>query len=83
MEGEGAAVALCGQRQEGAGMKRPSEITFEVTEAVEGGYDARAQGYGIFTQGDSWEELEAMAQDAALCHFDEEDAPGVVRLHLV
>ena len=33
---------------------RPSEIIFEVTEAVEGGYDARALGYGIFTQGDSW-----------------------------
>ena len=26
------------------------EIVFEVTEAVEGGYDARALGYSIFTR---------------------------------
>ena len=30
---------------------RPAEIIFEVTEAVEGGYDARALGYSIYTQG--------------------------------
>lgn len=28
---------------------RPAEIVFEVTEAVEGGYDARALGYSIYT----------------------------------
>ena len=33
---------------------RPAEIIFEVTEAVEGGYDARALGYSIYTQGESW-----------------------------
>ena len=32
---------------------RPAEIIFEVTEAVEGGYDARALGYSIYTQGES------------------------------
>ena len=31
-----------------------SEIIFEVTEALEGGYDARALGHSIFTQGDDW-----------------------------
>ena len=30
---------------------RPTEIIFEVTEAPEGGYDARALVYSIFTQG--------------------------------
>ena len=59
---------------------RPSEIIFEVTEAVEGGYDARALGYGIFTQGDSWEELKEMVQDAVLCYFDDGCAPRVIRL---
>ena len=33
---------------------RPGEIIFEVTEAVEGGYDARALGYNFFTQGEDW-----------------------------
>jgi len=60
-----------------------SEIIFEVTEAVEGGYDARALGYSIFTQGDDWDDLKAMVRDAVLCHFDEEDQPRVIRLHLV
>ena len=62
---------------------RPAEIIFEVTEAPEGGYDARALGYSIFTQGDDWNDLKAMARDAVLCHFDEGDVPRVVRLHLV
>ena len=62
---------------------KPSEVVFEVTEAVEGGYDARALGYGIFTQADDWDGLKSMVRDAVLCHFGEEDAPGVARLHLV
>lgn len=32
--------------------ERRSEIVFEVTEAPEGGYDARALGHGVFTQGE-------------------------------
>ncbi len=61
------------------------EIIFEVTEASEGGYDARALGHSIFTQGDNWADLKAMAREAVLCHFDGEDmeAPRVIRLHLV
>ncbi len=61
----------------------PSEVVFEVTEAVEGGYDARTLGYGIFTQGEDWDDLKSMVRDAVLCHFGEEDAPKVARLHLV
>ena len=61
----------------------PTEIIFEVSEAPEGGYDARALGHAIFTQGDDWEELKAMARDAVLCHFGEDQAPRVIRLHLV
>ena len=41
---------------------KPSEIIFEVTEAVEGGYDARALGYSIFTQGEDWADLKAMVK---------------------
>ena len=62
---------------------KPGEIIFEVTEAIEGGYDARALGYGIFTQGEDWADLKAMVKDAVLCHFDKNDTPKVIRLHLV
>ena len=54
---------------------KPLEIVFEVTEAPEGGYDARALGHAIFTQGDDWDDLKAMARNAVLCHFEEGDAP--------
>ena len=64
-------------------MKGPGEITFEVHEADEGGYYAAAIGYDIITQGDSWDDLKLMAQDAVLCHFDDDSAPRTIRLHLV
>lgn len=60
-----------------------NEVIFEVREASEGGYDARAPGHSIFTQGDDWEDLKVMAREAVLCHFVDEHAPRVVRLHLV
>ena len=55
-----------------------------MTEAVEGGYDARALGYSIFTQGEDWADLKAMIKDAVLCHFDETmKRPSLIRLHFV
>ncbi len=62
---------------------RPPEIIFGVTEVPEGGYEARALGHSIFTQGESWDDLKEMARDAVLCHFDEDGVPRVIRLHLV
>jgi len=62
---------------------RIAEIIFEVTESDEGGYEARALGHSIFTQGDDWNDLKAMVRDAVFCHFEEDSAPRVVRLHLI
>ena len=60
-----------------------SEIIFLVEEAPEGGYTARALGYSIFTEADTWNELKSAVQEAVRCHFDEGDGPRVVRLHVV
>ena len=60
-----------------------SEIVFEVTEADGGGYDARAAGHSIFTQGSDWADLKEMVRDAVLCHFDDEELPAEIRLRLV
>ena len=60
-----------------------SEIIFEITEADEGGYNARALGHSIFTQGDDWADLKEMVKDATRCHFDDECMPRMIRLHLV
>ena len=59
------------------------EIIFEVTDAPGGGYDARALGHSVFTQGEDWGVLKEMVRDAVLCHFDERDPPKVIRLHFV
>jgi Uncharacterised protein family (UPF0150). len=61
-----------------------SAIIFEVTESPEGGYEARALVFPIFTQADTAEELKAMLNDAVQCHFEEEsERPKVIRLHWV
>lgn len=60
-----------------------SEIIFSVEESPEGGYEARAAGYPVFTQADSLEELKLMVQDAVRCHFEEAERPRLIRLHLV
>ena len=59
------------------------EIIFVVEESPQGGYEARALRYSIFTQADTLEELKQMVLDAVRCHFDEGKAPSVVRLRLV
>ena len=60
-----------------------SEIIFEVTESAEGGYEARALSASIFTEADTVPELEAAVRDAVQCHYDQGDAPSVIRLHFV
>lgn len=64
-------------------VEAPVEIIFEVTEAPEGGFDARALGHSIFTQGEDWADLKAMVADAVRCHFGDGDQQRVVRLHFV
>ncbi|CEP66734.1 Uncharacterized [Moorella glycerini] len=59
------------------------EILFLVEESPEGGYEARALGYSIFTEGKSVEELKDSVRDAVRCHFEEKDLPRVIRLHFV
>jgi hypothetical protein len=49
-----------------------SEVIFLIEDAPEGGYTARALGYSIYTQADTWDELMLAIQDAVNCHFDEQ-----------
>lgn len=61
------------------------ELVFRVRPAEEGGFtaDCRLPEGLIVTQGDSWEELEAMVKEAVRCHFAEATLkPGRIRLHL-
>lgn len=60
-----------------------TEIIFNVEESAEGSYEATAMSAAIVTQADTLEELREMVRDAAHCHFDEPDRPGLIRLHEV
>ena len=60
-----------------------NELIFLVEEAPEGGYTARALGESIFTEAPDLDELRTQIRDAVKCHFDEGQAPKVLRLHFV
>jgi predicted RNase H-like HicB family nuclease len=63
---------------------RGMELIFEVRDAEEGGYCARALGHAIFTQGDTWEELRANVLEAMSLHFEGGPVhPRLVQLHYV
>jgi hypothetical protein len=60
------------------------ELIFEIRDAEEGGYCARALGHAIFTQADSWDELRGNVLEAVSLHFEHpEERPRMVQLHYV
>jgi predicted RNase H-like HicB family nuclease len=65
------------------------ELIFEVRDAEEGGYHARALGHPIFTQAETWEELRTNVLEATSLHFEGRDddadveSPRLVQLHYV
>lgn len=61
------------------------EIIFEVQEdELDGGYSARALGYGIHTQAETIVELRSNVKEAVECYFDDSmERPGFIRLHFV
>lgn len=60
-----------------------NEIIFLVEQDIEGGYNAKALGESIFTQGETVEELRANIRDAVDCHFERPSKPKMIRLHFV
>lgn len=63
--------------------KVDDEIIFLVEESIDGGYEARALGYSIFTEAENLEELKRAIKDAVKCHFADKDAPHLIRIHIV
>jgi predicted RNase H-like HicB family nuclease len=59
------------------------EIIFLVQESAEGGYEARALEYSIYTEGESLEELKEAIKDAVKCHFEEKEIPRILRIRPV
>ena len=60
------------------------ELIFEIRDAEEGGFYARALGHGIFTEADSWDELRANVLEAVSLHFEDvTNRPRLVQMHYV
>lgn len=64
-------------------MKPNTEVIFLVEESAEGGYEARAIGESIFTEGENLDELKKNVKEAVITHFEEGDSPAIIRLHFV
>lgn len=60
-----------------------NEIIFLVEDSVDGGFEAKAVGYSIFTQAEDMDELKNNLVDAVDCHFEPADKPKMIRLHYV
>jgi len=60
------------------------ELIFEIRDAEEGGFYARALGCGIFTEADNLDELRANVLEAVSLHFeDSATRPRVVQMYYV
>ena len=60
------------------------DVVFEVRDAEEGGFFARALGHSIFTEADNWDELRANVLEAVGVHFyDAPTRPRIIQLHYV
>lgn len=60
------------------------ELIFEIRDAEEGGFCARALGHAIFTEGDTWEALRTNVLEAVSLHFEDAPArPRLVQMHYV
>ena len=60
------------------------ELIFEIRDAEEGGFYARALGYGIFTEAENWDELRANVLEAVSAHFEDSAIrPRLVQMHYV
>ncbi|MEJ2356346.1 MAG: 2-oxoisovalerate dehydrogenase [candidate division WOR-3 bacterium] len=64
-------------------MKKCKEMIFVVNESEEGGYEAKALDYSMYTEGDTIEELKEMIKDAVKCHFGDDGLPEIINLHIV
>jgi hypothetical protein len=60
------------------------ELIFEIRDAEEGGYWARALGHAIFTEAETWEDLRSNVLEATSLHFEDSPMrPKLVQLHYV
>jgi hypothetical protein len=56
---------------------------FLIEESLDGGFEAKAVGYPIFTEGESEDEVRQNILEAVRCHFDEADIPAYINIRFL
>ncbi|MFN3871934.1 MAG: 2-oxoisovalerate dehydrogenase [Ignavibacterium sp.] len=59
------------------------EIIFLIEESLEGGFEAKAVGYPIFTEGETEDEIRKNILEAVRCHFDDNEMPAYVNMRFL
>lgn len=59
------------------------ELVFEVRQEGDGGYVAECLTEGIYSQGDTWDELRDNVREAVAAYCFDREKPDGIRLHLV
>ncbi len=60
-----------------------NEIIFVAEDSLEGGFEAKALGHSIYTQGDTLEELKENIREAVAVHFNSGEMPKMIRIHYI
>ena len=60
-----------------------SDLIFEVAQEADGGFVAECLTEGIYSQGDSWDELRDNVREAVTAYYFDRAKPDGIRLHLV
>jgi len=63
-------------------MESNTDLVFRGTQESDDGYGAECLREGIFTQGDTWEELEFMISDAVDAYFFDDPKPRSIHVKL-
>lgn len=59
------------------------EIVFLIEESLDGGFEAKAVGYPIFTAGENEDEVRKNILEAVRCHFDETEMPSFINIRFL
>ncbi len=59
------------------------EIIFLIEESLDGGFEAKAVGFPIFTEGESEDEVRQNILEAVRCHFDENEMPAFINIRFL
>jgi len=59
------------------------EIIFLIEESLDGGFEAKAVGYSIFTEGETENEIRKNILEAVRCHFDENEMPSYINIRFL